>query len=114
MFLIPFILRKNKTLNTIFVFLKQGKLFLQEENIEEFLKTNELYYKMIKTIGKYCYIEIDSDKTDLKAFYTYNENSDVECWRRFIVFTNDELHINNKNPEFIQSILKKILELNKE
>ena len=116
MFLIPFILRKNEIqrLNTIFVFLKQGKLFLQENSVEEFLEENGLFYKSKKILNDYCYIEIDDTKTDLKSFYTYNENSDVECWRRFLVFDNDELHINDTNPEFIQPVLKKILELNKE
>lgn len=111
MFLIPFLLKKSEDFTKFFIFLEKGTQFIEIEKneIDEFCKINELYFdkKIIK--GKYCYIQISS-KTNLKNFYTYTENSDAECWRRFIVFENDILHVNSTNPEFIQPILKNIIE----
>ena len=86
-------------------------MFLQEENIDDFLEINSIYSKNTIIDNDYCYIEIDTIKTDMSLFYTYNENSNVECWRRFILIDNDEFHINSTNPEFIQPVLKKIIEL---
>ena len=65
-------------------------------------------------IENHCYIEIDPIKTNINSFYTYIENSDAECWRRFIMIGNDSedfLHVNNTNPEFIRPILTNILGL---
>jgi hypothetical protein len=111
MFLIPFIRRTKINVQIIYVFLNKGKMFLQEENIDDFLEINSIYSKNTIIDNDYCYIEIDTIKTDMSLFYTYNENSNVECWRRFILIDNDEFHINSTNPEFIQPVLKKIIEL---
>jgi hypothetical protein len=116
MFLIPFIYKKNESFYTVhkfYIFLNNGTLFLQMDSndIDEFCKINELYYskKIIK--DNYCYLEIN-ENTNLKNFYSYTENSNVECWRNFILIGSveeDSLHINNTNPEFILNVLKEIL-----
>ena len=111
MFLIPFVHKTKLNIHYIYVFLNQGKMFLQEENIEEFLELNSMFSKKTVSDNENCYVEIDTEKTDLSSFYTYNESSDFECWRRFIMIDNDSLHINDNAPEFIKSVLKKILEL---
>ena len=85
--------------------------FIQEENIDDFLKENGFYYTKKTIDNEYCYVEIDLFKTDINSFYNYNENSDVECWRRFITIKDDALHINDTNPNFILNNLKKILEI---
>jgi len=112
MFLIPFLYKKIDDIQKFLIFLDKGTEFIEidESMINEFCEINEIYFdnKIIK--GQYCYLNISS-KTDLKNFYTYTENSDAECWRRFILFDNDVLHINSTNPEFIQSILKNIIEI---
>lgn len=96
------------------VFLYQGKLFIQSDNIEEFCNDNELYYKKKTTLDNYCFLEIDETRTVLTQFYSYNENSEAECWRRFIMVgdsSEDFLHVNDTNPEFIVPILKNILKI---
>ena len=114
MYLIPFILRnidlyfKSKI---IFIFLNKGIKFIEEDDIESFLEDNEIFIKNKIFKNDYCFLEVDSEKTVVSNFYTYNENNNVECWRRFIMIENDELHINNTNPEFIQGVLKEILDL---
>jgi hypothetical protein len=88
------------------IFLNKGIMFLEHNLVDEFLIENELYY--IKKIEdkEFCYIEIDTERTDVSSFYTYNENSDVECWRRFIyIGSSDDLHINRTNPDFILPVL---------
>jgi hypothetical protein len=111
MFLIPFIHRTNLNVHYIYVFLNQGKMFIQEDNIEEFLEINCMFPKKIVSDNEYSYIEIDTEKTDIKSFYTYNESAAFECWRRFTIFEDDALHTNETVPEFIKNVLKKILEL---
>ena len=94
--------------------MNKGTMFLRNENnlVDEFLNENELYYNKKVIQGDYCFIEIDREKTNISSFYTYNENSDVECWRRFVcIGENDNLHIDNTNPEFIQPVLKIIKSL---
>ena len=114
MFLIPYLYKKKEALYTIhsfYIFLQNGNLFLQmEENeIDDFLEDNGFFYKN-KTIQQdYCFIAIDSEKTNINSFYSYIENSDAECWRRFLIvgsLKEDVLHINATNPDFIQPILK--------
>jgi hypothetical protein len=119
MFLVPYVYLKKESIYPIHIFhifLNQGTLFLQMnwDEIDDFCSVNEIYFK--KKIMKYdfCFLEIDSEKTNLKNFYSYIDNSEAECWRRFIWSgSQDEnyLHINETNPEFIQPILKDILEL---
>ena len=111
MFLIPYVSSKNENVTKFYIFLNQGKLFINiiPEEIDEFCNDNEIFYDQKNIIGDYCYLKI-SKKTNLKQFYSYTENSTAECWRTFILFENDSLHVNSTNPEFIQSILKNILE----
>ena len=119
MFLIPYLYKKKEALyliHSFYIFLQKGNLLLQVDDvnndINEFLEENGLYYRKKTILGEYCYIEIDSEKTDVNSFYSYIENNDAECWRRFlIVGSEDTLHINTTNPEFIQPILQKILEV---
>lgn len=122
MFLVPYILIKKESIYPVYIFhilLYQGTLLLQMDYVEvdSFCNENEIYFTK-KTIDKeYCYLEIDQNKTNLKNFYSYVENSDAECWRRFIMIGNeseDFLHINKTNIESIQNILKNILVLYKE
>jgi len=117
MFLIPFIYKKINSIYTTHlfnIFLNRGNLFLQieQDDIIEFCKLNGIYFTNMKIIDNNCYIEIDSKKTSLEDFYSYFENSDAECWRKFILIGNyneDVIHINSTNPDFIQPILKDIL-----
>ena len=97
------------------IFLNMGQLFLQvdQDDIDTFCEENALYYdtKIIK--GDYCYIKINEELTDIKSFFSYIENSNAECWRRFIMIGNSSenfLNINSTNPEFIQPVLNTILE----
>jgi hypothetical protein len=117
MFLIPFIYKKSDSLyptHFFNIFLNRGNLFLEMEKdeIDEFCRINGLYYTSSTFIDDHCYLKIDSKRTDIQNFYSYFENSDVECWRKFILIGNydeDFLHINTTNPEFIQPVLKNIL-----
>ena len=117
MFLIPFIYKKLENIYTthIFhIFLNKGLLFLQLEHsqIESFCSENGLFYNSKKIVGDKCFLEIDTEKTKLEEFYSYAENSEDECWRRFILIGNyveDFLHVNETNPEFIKPILENIL-----
>lgn len=87
------------------------------DEIDDFCNENEIYFSKKTIKDEYCYLNIDSNKTVLNNFYSYVDNSDAECWRRFILSGNDNenyLHINETNPEFIQTVLKDILELSKE
>ena len=120
MFVVPYIYLKKESIYPIHIFhifLNQGILFLQMnwDEIDDFCNENEIYFSK-KTINKeYCYLEVDSIKTNLKNFYSFIDNSQAECWRRFILTGNaneNYLHINDTNPEFIQQVLKNILELN--
>ena len=86
-------------------------MFIQEDDVEEFLEINCMFPKKIVFDNEYSYIEIDTEKTDIKTFYTYNESSTFECWRRFTIFEDDAFHINGTAPEFIKNVLKKILEI---
>jgi len=117
MFLIPFIYKKVENIYTshiIYVFLQRGTLFLQLDSseIDSFCNDNQLYYKNKLVKDKFCYLEIDTEATNLKDFYSYYENSEAECWRKFVLvgnFEEDFLHINDSNPEFITPILKNII-----
>ena len=109
MFLIPFIYKKRESLYDVHlfhIFLNKGVMFLEHSLVDEFLNENELFYKRKVVKDNFCYIEIDTDRTDISLFYTYNENSDVECWRRFIyIGGSDDLHIDRTNPDFILPVL---------
>jgi hypothetical protein len=118
MFLIPFIYKKVESIyptHIFHIFLNKGTLFLQldKSEIESFCNDNGLFYSKKKTQGDKCFLEIDTSKTKMEEFYSYFENSENECWRRFILvgnYTEDFLHVNSTNPEFIEPILKKILD----
>jgi len=119
MFLIPYLYKKKEAIYPIhlfYIFLQNGTFFLQMEadEIDEFLETNGFIWKKKTIHEKECYIEIDSEKTNISSFYSFIENSDAECWRRFLILGNandDVLHVNSTNPDFIQPILQTILEV---
>ena len=119
MFLIPFVYTYKNTIypiHIIHIFLNQGTSFLdiKEENIEYFLKENNLIYLSKKIIDDKCYIYIDSKKTDILSFYSYHENYENECWRRFLMIGNereDFLNINDTNPPFILTTLEQVLRI---
>jgi hypothetical protein len=86
---------------------------MKEEEIEEFCNENEIFFIHKKVSDDFCFLEIDTQKTNLKSFYFYTENVKVECFRRFVLvgnYTEDFLQINDTNPEFIQPVLKTILD----
>jgi hypothetical protein len=120
MFLIPFIYKKIENIYAVYIFhifLKKGVLFLdlEKSEIDSFCKNNDLYFKKKKIVGNKCFLQIDTTKTKMEEFYTYYENSEDECWRRFVLvgnYTEDFLHVNHTNPEFIKPILEHILEFN--
>uniref|UniRef100_A0A6C0D7I7 Uncharacterized protein n=1 Tax=viral metagenome TaxID=1070528 RepID=A0A6C0D7I7_9ZZZZ len=122
MFLVPYILIKKESIYPVYIFhifLYQGTLLLQMnyDEINDFCNENEIYFVKKNSTDDYCYLEIDQTKTSLKNFYSYVENSEAECWRRFIMIGNnseDYLHVNKTNIETIQPILKNILELHTE
>ena len=119
MYLIPYVYRKKDSIYPIHIFnifLKnENELLTSDENeIDLFLKDNEMFYYKKHILNNYCFIEIDTQKTNIKTFYSYIDNSNTECWRRFIMIGNeieDFLHINNTNPDFIMPVLKNILGL---
>ena len=79
----------------------------KEQQISDYgrLKTTS---KSFRRYGSRGYIE----NPDFRA--SYIDNSNTECWRRFIMIGNeieDFLHINNTNPDFIMPVLKNILGL---
>ena len=87
---------------------------MNENEIDSFLEENELFFSKKQIVNNFCFIEMNLLKTNIQNFYSYTENSDAECWRRFIMIGNDDedyLHINTTNPEFIRPILKNIIEL---
>jgi hypothetical protein len=112
MFIIPYITSKNENVIRFYIFLNQGKLFINMEiyEIDDFCIDNDIYYEKKDFKEDYCYLKI-SNKTNLKQFYSYTENSNAECWRTFILFENDCFNVNSTNPEFIQPILTTILTL---
>ena len=119
MFLIPFIYKQSESIYPIHIFhifLKKGISFLQIEEfeIDSFLEENEIFFTKKNIINNFCFVEINPLKTHIQNFYSYLENSDAECWRRFIMIgneTEDFLHINSTNPDFIRPVLKNILQL---
>lgn len=116
MFLIPFCYKKLDGLYPIhvfYIFLTRGVHFLNLDSseIDSFCYENGLYYAKKYMNGDYCYLDINTTKTKLDEFYSYFENSEAECWRKFIIvgdYSEDILHVNSTNPEFIQPILKSI------
>jgi len=118
MFLIPYIYEKKQSIYPVHIFhifLTQGTVFLQVEDleIEDFCNENGLFYKNKFIKNNFCFVEVDTKKTDLKSFYFYTENVQVECFRRFILigdYNEDFLDINDTNPEFIKPTLKSILD----
>ena len=99
-----------------YVFLNKGKLFLQinSEELDDFCNENGFRYNKKTIQNEYCYLEINTESTDIKSFYSYIDNDEAECWRRFIYIGNDTedfLHINNTNPDFIQPVIKEIIKL---
>jgi hypothetical protein len=119
MFLIPFIYKKTESIyqtHIFHIFLNKGTLFLQinKSEIDSFCKENEIYYSKKKIQGNKCFLEIDLLKTKIEDFYSYFENSEAECWRRFVLVgnsTEDFLHINSTNPDFIEPILNEISDI---
>ena len=117
MILIPFVYKKIKSLypvHLIHIFLKKGIFFLQLDtyDIDTYCNENGLYFIQKHIVEDTCFIEIDINKTKMNEFYTYYENSAEECWRRFLLvgdYSEDFLHVNHTNPEFIQPVLKTIL-----
>lgn len=114
MFLIPYLyIKKEGTYIThIFhIFLNKGILYIQvdADDIDNFLVDNGFFYNNKHIDGDICYVEVDPIKTHLNSFYSYIDNDDAECWRRFIYIEDDVLHINTTNPEFIQPVLDKLL-----
>jgi len=118
MFLIPYIYEKKQSIYPVYIFhifLTQGTVFLQVEDleIEDFCNENGLFYKNKFIKNNFCFVEVDTKKTDLKSFYFYTETVQVECFRRFILigdYNEDILDINDTNPEFIKPILNNILD----
>ena len=113
MFLIPYVIKKTDNIYKFYIFLNQGKLFIQMDNseIDEFCSSNDIYFSKKDIIGDYCYLNVSPLKTNLKQFYSYTENSSAECWRTFIYFENDSLNVNSTNPEFIQPVINILLSL---
>lgn len=118
MFLIPYVYRKKESIypvHTIYIFLNAGVELLNAiDNVDSFCSINGLYFKKKTVVDDKCYVELDLHTTDINSFYTYHENSDAECFRRFICvgdMKEDYLHINSTNPEFIREVLEEVLRL---
>lgn len=67
-----------------------------DESVEEILQTilpdNGFVYTKYEKHGNFLFVEIDSTKTNLQNFYSFEEvtkqktKGTEECWRRFFLF----------------------------
>lgn len=102
--LFPFILKDIKEtlkMTSLKVFLGLGgkalwrtdETALSHEQVkEEYLLPNGLIPKRMFEVASILFVEIDSAKTNLQDFYTWEEaliqSSKPECWRTFSFFTD--------------------------
>lgn len=89
--LIPYIVSKKQTdkltVYKVSLFLALGGRALWElspaENPEETLSQNDFVVDKLHTKGATVYAKINPTKTNLAAFYTWEETKKDDCWRTF-------------------------------
>ena len=89
--LIPYIVSKKQTdkltVYKVSLFLALGGRALWElspaENPEETLIENDFVVDKLHTKGATVYAKINPTKTNLAAFYTWEETKKDDCWRTF-------------------------------
>jgi hypothetical protein len=89
--LIPYIVSKKQTdkltVYKVSLFLALGGRALWElspaENPEETLSQNDFVVDKLNTKGATVYAKINPTKTNLAAFYTWEETKKDDCWRTF-------------------------------
>jgi len=96
--LIPYIVSKKQTdkltVYKISLFLALGSRALWElsptENPEETLSQNDFIVDKIQPKGNTVYAKINPKKTNLAAFYTWEETKKEDCWRTFHICLDAE------------------------
>lgn len=121
MFILPFFLRDplpskigEYAIRPFVLFLENhGRNFCQlEGNAEEWLQENGFVSEDIWHDAEYVYVRINPVKTDLRAFYSYEQltlekrSGTEECWRTFYVM-NDEAWVSFLEEEF-RTVLRRL------
>ena len=96
--LIPYIVSKKQTdkltVYKVSLFLALGGRALWElspaENPEETLIENDFVVDKLHTKGATVYAKINPTKTNLAAFYTWEETKKDDCWRTFHICLDAE------------------------
>jgi hypothetical protein len=96
--IIPYILSKKQTekltLYKLSLFVALGGRALWElsaaENPEETLTQNDFVVDTIHSRQGVLYAEINPEKTNLAAFYTWDETKKEDCWRTFHICLDPE------------------------
>ena len=96
--LIPYFLSKKQTdkltVYKLSLFLTLGGRALWElspsENPEETLIENDFVVDKLHTKGATVYAKINPTKTNLAAFYTWEETKKDDCWRTFHICLDAE------------------------
>jgi len=96
--LIPYIVSKKQTdkltVYKISLFLALGSIALWElsptENPEETLSQNDFIIDNIHSRQDMIYAKINPAKTNLAAFYTWEETKKDDCWRTFHICLDAE------------------------
>lgn len=103
MILIPFFIQRSPPsliswkLQPITLFLEnRGKQFCDIENPEHWLQENGFFIKEQWKEGNVMFVEIDTEKTRLCDFYSYDDltkqqqKGTEECWRTFFLLHSEE------------------------
>ncbi len=125
MFVVPFFLRAPLSsiiqwqLVPITVFLENhGKGICTAENVDEWLHENGFQKKKTWQVGDTVYVEIDTTKTTLRDFYSFEQltveqkRGTEECWRTFFVMKSispDEKQSEKAWNENLENPFSKIL-----
>jgi hypothetical protein len=125
MFVVPFFLRAplpsiiQWQLVPVTVFLENhGKGLCSAENIDEWLNENGFEKKQRWQVDDTVYVEIDSQKTTLRDFYSFEQltlqqkRGTEECWRTFFMMKSacaDEKQSEKAWNENLENPFSKIL-----
>ena len=125
MFIVPFFLRApiksiiQWNLVPITLFLENhGKGLCSAESGEEWLSENGFVKKQSWQVNDIYFVEIDTEKTNLKEFYSFEQitfeqkKGTEECWRTFFLMKSiepDELSSEKAWNENLENPFSKIL-----
>lgn len=121
MYLIPFFQQKETGLSGIMIikvciFLSHGGTALLEgfeaTEVNSFCQENGFVSKRVFQKGEHIFIEIDSKKTDISSFYTFEEafKTQNECWRTFVLAYSEGKDSWNVNCLFQGTPFSNVLE----